>query len=380
GAHRTPRLCRDVRPHHRRPRATGRHRAGDRGRGRLHLARRRLRRGGEVRRRQDHPRRHGAEPAHSSGGLDGLRADERAGAGPLGHRQGRHRTQGRPHRRDRQGRQPRHAARRRRRDRPRHRDHQLRRQHRHSGRHRQPHPLHLPAADRGGAGRRHHHHAGRRHRSGHRHLRHHLHAGALEHGADAAGCRRLPDEPGLPGQGQRQPAACAARAGRGRRHRAQAARGLGHDAIGHRHLPRCCRRHRHPGGDPQRHAQRVRLRGEHHRGDQGSRPVRLPHRRRRGRPRAGHPARGGRGQLPAVVDQPDDALHGQHAGRARRHADGVPPPGPGHRRGPGLRREPHPQGDHRRRGHPARPGRHQHDVQRLAGHGPGGRGDPAHLA
>ncbi|CAA9416934.1 MAG: Urease alpha subunit, partial [uncultured Ramlibacter sp.] len=79
-------------------------------------------------------------------------------------------------------------------------------------------------------------------------------------------------------------------------------------------------------------------------------------------------------------DQSDDALHGEHAGRARRHADGVPPPGSCDSRGPGLRREPHPQGNDRGRGHPARPGRHQHDVQRLAGHGPRRRGDPAHLA
>ncbi len=37
-------------------------------------------------------------------------------------------------------------------------------------------------------------------------------------------------------------------------------------------------------------------------------------------------------------------------------------------------------GNHRRRGHPARPGRHQHDEQRQPGHGPRGRGHPAHLA
>ena len=33
-----------------------------------------------------------------------------------------------------------------------------------------------------------------------------------------------------------------------------------------------------------------------------------------------------RAQLPAVVDQPDDAVHREHDGRAPRHADGLPPP------------------------------------------------------
>ena len=145
--------------------------------------------------------------------------------------------QGRPHRRHRQGRQPRRAAGRRHRHRPGHRDHHRRRQHRHRRRHRQPHPLHLPAADRGGAGLGRDDDARRRHRPGHRHLRHHLHAGAVEHRAHAAGGRRLPDEPGLPRQGQRQPAGRAARADRRRRDRPEAARGLGHDAGGDRQLP-----------------------------------------------------------------------------------------------------------------------------------------------
>jgi hypothetical protein len=45
-----------------------------------------------------------------------------------------------------------------------------------------------------------------------------------------------------------------------------------------------------------------------------------------------------------------------------------------------FRRKPHPQGNHRRRRHPARPGRHQHDEQRQPGHGPRGRGRHPHLA
>ena len=56
------RLCRHVRPDHRRPRAARRHRPHRRGREGPHH----LRRGGEVRRRQGDPRRHGPEPGHPS--------------------------------------------------------------------------------------------------------------------------------------------------------------------------------------------------------------------------------------------------------------------------------------------------------------------------
>ena len=56
------------------------------------------------------------------------------------------------------------------------------------------------------------------------------------------------------------------------------------------------------------------------------------------------------------------------------HLDAVDP------RGRRLRREPHPQGDHRRRGHPARPRRALDDVVGQPGHGPGRRGDHPHLA
>ena len=74
----------------------------------------------------------------------------------------------------------------------------------------------------------------------------------------------------------------------------------------------------------------------------------------------------GEAELPALVHQPDDALHREHGGRASGHADGVPPPRPQHRRGPGLRREPHPPRDHRRRGRAARPGRDQHVLAATA--------------
>ena len=118
------------------------------------------------------------------------RHHQRADPRPLGHRQGRRRHQGRPHRGDRQGRQSRHPARRRHHHRPRHRDHRRRRQDPHRRRHRHPHPLHLPAADRGGADVGRHHHARRRHRPGARHLRHHLHARAVAHRPHDPGRRR----------------------------------------------------------------------------------------------------------------------------------------------------------------------------------------------
>ena len=51
-----------------------------------------------------------------------------------------------------------------------------------------------------------------------------------------------------------------------------------------------------------------------------------------------------------------------------------------HRRGPGLRRKPHPPRDHRRRGRAARPGRDQHVLQRQPGDGPDRRDGAALLA
>ena len=51
-----------------------------------------------------------------------------------------------------------------------------------------------------------------------------------------------------------------------------------------------------------------------------------------------------------------------------------------HPRGRRLRRKPHPQGNDRRRGHPARPRRALDDVLGQPGDGPGRRGDHPHLA
>ena len=99
----------------------------------------------------------------------------------------------------------------------------------------------------------------------------------------------------------------------------------------------------------------------------------------RRRPRARHHQGGGPSQRAAVVDQPDAALHAQHARRAPGHADGLSSPrwlDPG---GCRLRREPHPQGNHRGGRHPARHGRLLDHLLRQSGHGPHRRGDHPHL-
>ena len=93
---------------------------------------------------------------------------------------------------------------------------------------------------------------------GGRHQCHHLHAGAVAYRPHDPGGRRVPDESRLCRQGQRVAAGGARRAGQGRRLRAQAARGLGHDAGRDRLLPFGRRGSRRPGDDPHRHAQRVR--------------------------------------------------------------------------------------------------------------------------
>ena len=82
----------------------------------------------------------------------------------------------------------------------------------------------------------------------------------------------------------------------------------------------------------------------------------------------------GEAERAAQLDQSHAAAHGQHARRAPRHADGLPSSRQEHPRGRGVRREPHPRRDDRRRGHPARPRRHQHDLERQPGDGPRRRG------
>ena len=247
----TFRLCRHVRAHHRRPGAAGRYRSHHRGREGFY----RLRRGSEIRRRQGDPRRHGAVPGHQQAGRGRYRHHQCADRRPLGHRQGRRRHQGRLYQRHRQGGQSRHPARRHHRDRPRHRRDRGRGQDPHRRRVRQPHPFHLPAADRARADVRRHLDAGRRHRPVARHLCHHLHARALAHGADDPVVRRLPGQSRHFRQGQRLAAGRAGRDDQGRRLRAETARGLGHHAGGDRQLSFGGRRLRRPGHDPFRHAE-----------------------------------------------------------------------------------------------------------------------------
>ena len=94
----------------------------------------------------------------------------------------------------------------------------------------------------------------------------------------------------------------------------------------------------------------------------------------------GHHPRGRRAELPAVLDQSDQSLHGQHLRRTSRHDDGVPSPQSGDSGGRGVRRKPHPRADHRRRGRAAR---HRRDLDarlRQPGHGPHPRGDLPDLA
>ncbi len=193
--------------------------------------------------------------------------------------------------------------------------------------------------------------------------------------------RCVPDQSRLCRQGQRLAAGAARRDDRGGRLRAEAARGLGHDAGRDRQLPRRCRRSRRAGDDPHRHAQRIRLRRGHRSRAFKGRTIHAFHTEGAG---GGHAPDiikvAGLAERAAVLDQPDAALHRQHPRRASRHAHGLPPSRSGDPGGPRLRREPHPQGDDRRRGHPARSRRALDDVLRQPGHGPHRRGHHPHLA
>ena len=82
----------------------------------------------------------------------------------------------------------------------------------------------------------------------------------------------------------------------------------------------------------------------------------------------------------AVVDQSDAALHAKYHRRASRHADGVPPSRSVNRRGSGIRRKPHPQGDDRGGGYPSRHRRAVDDVVGQPGDGPARRSHHPHLA
>ena len=141
------------------------------------------------------------------------------------------------------------------------------------------------------------------------------------------------------------------------------------------------RRDRRAGRDPHRHAERVGLRRGH-----------ASRRSRAARSTPIHTEGAGGGHAPDIIKvcgepnvlpsstNPTRPYTVNTHRRAPRHADGVPPPRPGDRRGRRVRRVAHPPRDDRRRGHPARPRRVLDDVVRLAGDGPRRRGDHPHLA
>ena len=226
-------LCRHVRPDDGRSRAARRHRSHHRGGEGLHH----LRRGGEVRRRQGDPRRHGPVAGDQQAGRGRHRHHQCADPRSLGDREGRRRPQGRQDSFDRQGRQSGHPAGRDDHHRAGHRGDRGRGQDPHRRRLRHAHPFHLSAAGRRCADVGRDLDARRRHRALARHLRHHLHAGAVAHRAHDPGGGCVSGQSRLRRQGQCVAPGRAGGDGQGRRLRAQAARGLGHDAGRDRQLP-----------------------------------------------------------------------------------------------------------------------------------------------
>ena len=197
------------------------------------------------------------------------------------------------------------------------------------GRDRRPRPLHLPAAGRRGARGRHHDAHRRRHGPGERHERDDVHARASS--TSPACCRpptTLPVNIGLTGKGN-----SSRPEGLDDQVRAGAVGLKLHEDWGTTPAAiDCClrgrRRRGRAGHDPHRHAQRVGLRRRQPRRDRRPHDPHLPLRGRRRRARARHHPRLRRGARAAEQHEPDAAVHGQHARRAPRHADGLPPPRP----------------------------------------------------
>ena len=180
---------------------------------------------------------------------------------------------------------------------------------------------------------------------------------------------------GFLGKGNASRPGGAARADRGRRLRPQAARGLGHDAGRDRLLPRAsptsstCRSRSTPTRSTSRASSRRTI---------AAFKGRTIH--------TFHTEGAGGGHAPDIIKvcgepnvlpsstNPTRPFTRQHDRRAPRHADGVPPPRPEDPRGRRVRREPHPHGDDRRRGHPARPRRVLDHLVRQPGDGPRRRG------
>ena len=153
-------LRRDVRADERRPAAARRHRARHRGREGFHH----LWRGGEVRRRQGDPRRHGAGADHARERRRRYGHHQRRHPRSLGDREGRRGPQGRAHPCIGKAGNPGHPAGRHHHRRAGDGSDRRRGQDPHRRRLRHAHPFHLPAADRGGADVGRDLDAGRRHR------------------------------------------------------------------------------------------------------------------------------------------------------------------------------------------------------------------------
>ena len=175
---------------------------------------------------------------------------------------------------------------------------------------------------------------------GHRHRRDHLHARALAH--RTACCRRPTRSPSTSASSaratRRPPRPLREQVAR-RRHRPQAARGLGHDAGGDRHLPAAsptsttCRSRSTPTRSTSRASSRRRIAAFK------GRTIHTFHTEGAGGGHAPDIIRVVRRAQRAALARPTRrARTRQHDRRAPRHADGVPPPRPGHPRGRRLRR------------------------------------------
>mmetsp|Transcript_113988 Transcript_113988/g.309690 ORF Transcript_113988/g.309690 Transcript_113988/m.309690 type:complete len:362 (+) Transcript_113988:355-1440(+) len=235
------------------------------------------------------------------------------------------------------------------------------------------------------AGRRRHclgadHDVRRRHRACHGHQRDDVHAVAEPGADDAAGDGRNAVELRLLWEGQHLRARGADGGHRGRGRGAETARGLGHDPRRDRQRARLRGRERRRDHDPHGHHQRVGVHRRLHRRDEGPHDPHVPLRGRRRRARARHHQGVRPAERPAVLHQPDPAVHREHDRRAFGHADGLPPPQQEHPGGRRLRGVPDPRRDHRGGGHTPRPGGHLHHLLGLAGHGPHRRGHHAHVA
>ena len=162
---------------------------------------------------------------------------------------------------------------------------------------------------------------------------------------------------GFLGKGNASTRDASCRADRGRRLRAEAARGLGNNAGRNRRLPEGCGRisMSRSRSTPTRSTKRVSVEATIAAID--GRAIHTYHTEGAGGGHAPDIIRiASIPERSAVVHQSHASLHRQHHRRASRHADGVPSPesaGAGRRR---LRGKPHPAGDHRRRGYPARLG------------------------